>query len=263
MIRRDEADASWLIHQAAHAYIAGQIACHWIGSGAMVPAPRAELLVAAACHDAGWAAAEQQPRINGDGLPRTFTEMDLLDHFSIWRHSIEAVFAQNRYAGLLTSLHCTALYEQRLTLVDDPPDDRARIRVFLEKWHAWQRLLIAALTDHPRYGPVVNAPRLGENLRLLQVWDYLSLLLCMSTVREQTLEDVPLAGGQRGTLRVAASGEHGMALDPFPLDQPLALWIDARSLSGGPFASDAALRAVLVDVPYRPLVFEITRFDAE
>ncbi len=262
MIRRDETDAIWLIHQAAHAVMAGQIAAHWTGSGAMVAAPRDELLIAAICHDAGWAAAEQHPRINGDGLPRTFTEMDLLDHFSIWQHGIEAVFVQNRYAGLLTSLHCTALYEQRLRLVDDPPQDRARIQVFLEKWHGWQRLVIAALTDHPRYSSAVHPPRLGENLRLLQVWDYLSLLLCMSTVRERTLEDIPLATGERGTLRVAASGERGMALDPFPLDQPLTLWIDARRLTGGPFASDEKLRDALVDVPYRPLVFEITRFDA-
>jgi len=262
MIRREEADTLWLIHQAAHAYIAGQIADHWIGSGTMDITPREELLLAATYHDAGWAAAEQRPHINADGLPRTFTEMDLLDHFSIWQHSIEAVFVQNRYAGLLTSLHCTALYEQRLQYVADPPEDRAHIQSFLETWHTWQRKQIAALTDHPRYGSAVNAPRLGENLRLLQVWDYLSLLVCMSTVREQTLEDIPLATGERKTLRAAASGPRGMALDPFPLDQPLTLWIDARAVAGGPFESDDALRGVLADIPYRPLVFEITNFDA-
>jgi hypothetical protein len=46
-------------------------------------------------------------------------------------------------------------------------------------------------------------------------------------------------------------------IDPFPLDGPLTLWIDARQVIGGPFADDAGLRRALDDVPYRPLVFEV------
>ena len=47
MIRREETGTVWVIHQMAHAYIAGLIAKHWVGSGAMTPEPREELLVAA------------------------------------------------------------------------------------------------------------------------------------------------------------------------------------------------------------------------
>ncbi len=258
MIRREESGTTWVIHQAAHAVIAGQIAEHWTGTQNMTLAPRDALLIAAGNHDAGWIANEHTPRINAKGQPRTFTEMGLNEHFAIWEHSIQSVFAQNRYAGLLTSMHCTALYEQRLRFVADPPGDRAQIEAFLARWHAWQDALINALKNHPLYALAVGPQPLADNLRLLQVWDYLSLVLCMSPVHEQALDDVPLGNGARGDIDIAGNGERGMTLDPFPLDQPLRLWIDARQVIGGPFESDEALQFAMKDVPYKPLAFEIT-----
>jgi hypothetical protein len=183
--------------------------------------------------------------------------MPLDVHFAIWEQSITAVHKQNRYAALLTALHCLALYEMRLKFLADPPEDRARIEVFMTRWRVWQEQLVAALTDHPRYGLYVQPDVLARNVRLLQVWDYLSLVLCMSSVFEQTLEDVPLDDNHRVTVQIAGSGQRGMALDPYPLDAPLTLWIDARQVLGGPFADNASLQAALVDVPYKPLVFEI------
>jgi len=257
MIRREEADATWLIHQAAHAYIAGQIAEHWVGNGSMQLSPREELVLAAYAHDSGWIRAEQRPVLNHYGQPATFTEMRLDDHFDIWRDSIQIVFAQNRYAGLLTSLHCSALYEQRLRYVDDPPSAKARIRHFLEERHAWENRLIEALSTHPRYGLAVVPEALALNLRLLQVWDYLSLLVCMGPVFEQTLDDVPLHGQERVVIQVAANGPRGIAIDPYPLRQPLTIWIDARPVIGGPFASDEDFQRRLAETGYKPMVFEI------
>ncbi len=256
MIRREEPETTWVIHQAAHAAIAGQIAGHWIATPYGKASPREDLLIAASGHDAGWAAAERQPRINAQGQPRTFTEMDLDEHFGIWQDSIEAVFVQSRYAALLTSLHCSALYDMRLRFVDDPPEDQARIRAFLRERQAWQDDLIAALRDNPRYAPAVAPDALATNLRLLQVWDYLSLLVCMSPVHKQTIEDVPLGNEHRATLRIAPRGLRGMAITPFPLDAPLTVWIEARQVCGGPFAGDADLQAALCHAPYQPLVFE-------
>ncbi|NDJ76281.1 MAG: DUF3891 family protein [Chloroflexi bacterium] len=257
MIRREEPGSIWVIHQAAHAYTAGQIAEHWVGNGNMAVRPREELVLAAYAHDSGWAAHEQQPRINGHGKPRTFTEMGLEEHFTIWRDSIGAVFAQNRYASLLTSMHCSALYEQRLQYLADPPEDQAKIRAFLEQQHTWEKNLITALNDHPLYSVAIQPGYLSDNLRLLQVWDYLSLLVCMSPVHEQVLEDVPIHNGQRDVLYVSSSGPRSMALEPYPLDQPLTLWVDARQVIGCPFDNDDEFRRALDGVPYKPLVFEI------
>lgn len=257
MIRREETGTIWVIHQMAHAYIAGLIAKHWVGSGAMTFEPREELLIAALNHDAGWLTAEDHPSVNADGQPHTFTEMPLDVHFDIWEQSISAVHRQNRYAALLTVQHCLALYEMRLKFLADPPDDRARIDVFMTRWRVWRDQLTAALTDHPRYGLYVRPETLARNLRLLQVWDYLSLVLCMSPVFEQTLDDVPLSETHRVTIHIAGNGQRSMALDPYPLDTPLTLWIDARQVIGGPFEDDAGLQAALADVPYKPLVFEI------
>ncbi|MBN1679435.1 MAG: DUF3891 family protein [Anaerolineae bacterium] len=257
MIRREETTAMWVIRQAAHATISGQIAAHWLDRQYVAAHPREELLMAAYCHDAGWALVDAQPRINAAGLPRTFTEMDLSEHFTIWQRSIQSVFAQNRYAGLLTSLHCTALYDQRLVHIDDPPADRARIHDFLDTQHAWEHTLIAALSDHPRYALAVQPAVLQANLRLLQVWDFLSLLLCMSEVPERSLDNVPLLPGQHTVLQVAPDGPRHMVLHPFPLEQPLTVWIDAQQVIGGPFDTDAALQNTLSQTPYRPMVFEL------
>lgn len=224
--------------------------------------PRADLVLVATTHDAGWVDAERQLGLNEQGIPRTFTEMPLDDHFVIWTNSIESVAYQNRYAGLLTSRHCTALYEQRLRFVADSPEEKVRVRAFLAHWQNWQAGMIAALADHPYYASAVQPDRLAENLRLLQVWDYLSLLLTMSVVHEMVLDDIPLNFGVRGTMQVASQGQRGMMLDPYPLDESLAFWVDARQVIGGPFDSESDFQAALADMPYQPLHFEISPLNA-
>ena len=253
MIRREEPDAVWVIHQTAHARLAGVFAEHWLADFA----PREALVLAALNHDAGWPEFEQRPRVNAAGWPRSFLEMGAEEHFTIWERSIWAMFAQDRYAGLLTSLHCAALYERRLHV---PPAvtaaRQAEIEAFLSKWRAWQDELVATLRDHPHYGPAVQPETLARNLRLLQVWDYLSLMLCWGPVKEDALAEVPF-GEETGTLRLAGDGQRALLLDPYPLDAPLTLWVDARRVVGGPFSDDAALQRALADVPYQPLAFEV------
>ncbi len=253
MIRREEPEAVWIIHQTAHTRLAGQLAEHWQADFA----PREALILAALNHDAGWVEFEQQPRANADGWPRSFLEMDAEEHFTIWERSIWAMFAQDRYAGLLTSLHSAALYERRLHGLPAVTTARqAEIEAFLGKWRPWQEELIAALRDHPHYGPAVQPEMLARNLRLLQVWDYLSLVLCWGRVLEEMLDDVPL-GETTVTLRLAGAGQRALLLDPYPLDASLTLWVDARRVVGGPFSSDADLQRALADVPYQPLAFEV------
>ncbi len=253
MIRREEPDAVWLIHQTAHTRLAGEIAAHWQADFA----PREALILAALNHDAGWPEFEQHLRVNAEGWPRSFLEMGAEEHFTIWERSIWAMFVQDRYAGLLTSLHSAALYERRLHVPPaDPAARQTEIEAFLGKWRAWQDEVIAALRDHPYYGPAVQPETLKRNLRLLQVWDYLSLMLCWGPVKEDTLAEVPL-DDTACTLRLAGEGRRTMLLDPYPLDAPLTLWVDARQVVGGPFADDDALQRALAEVPYRPLMFEI------
>ncbi len=77
MIRRHEPDTIWVIHQGAHAHLAGQIAAHWIGNNIKL-SPREELILAATIHDTGWAAAEETPRLNAYGLPRSLMETETI-----------------------------------------------------------------------------------------------------------------------------------------------------------------------------------------
>lgn len=262
MIRREESGGMWVIRQAAHAFVAGQIAAHWRPSPETTDLSlQEELRVAAQWHDDGWLASDQRPRINPNGLPRSFMEMDTDEHFKIWSGSIAGVFAQNRYAGLLTSLHCTALYELRLENFGDPPDVQAQIRSFLGRQHGWEEALITDLEAHPRYGAHVTPDALARNLRRLQVWDYLSLLLCMGPVPEMDIPDVPWGDDQRVTLHVRAGDNRSLLIDPYPLDGPLQMWIDAQPVDGAPFASSEALRAALERAAYLPLVLNVCPAD--
>ena len=250
MIRREESESMWLIHQAAHAYVAGQIAEHWVGNGTLRLEPREELVLAAYAHDTGWAEAERCPALNRYGQPATFTEMELEEHLAIWQRSIDCVFAQNRYAALLVSLHCTALYEQRLRYVDDPPAQKTRIREFVGERHRWEDSLIAALETHPRYGLAVQPDHLALNRRLLQVWDYLSLLVCMGPVFEQTLEDVPVGEHERAIL-VVANGPRDCA----NRIRRSAAVIDARQRAKGR-SSRSMPFGTSWRTSYRPIMFE-------
>lgn len=251
MIRRHEPGAIWLIHQGAHAFLAAQIAAHWTGLGA--DALREELILTAAVHDAGWTSAEQPPTLNPDGLPRSFMEMPMRQHMQIWRSSIESAFAQNPYAGLLTSLHCTALYAARQANETDAPEDAAAIAEFVAERRGWEEALAIDLRDHPRYSAGAAEGMLAESLRRLQVWDYLSLLACLGPEQDTHLDDVPLADGCRRPLHVTPGEGRQVVVDPFPLDMPLEVWIAARRLPDATFAADDALAEALVEVPYEAL----------
>ncbi len=145
----------------------------------------------------------------------------------------------------------------RLNAWNDPPDAREDITAFLESQRRWERGLIAELHDHLRYGAAVTNERLSENLRLLQVWDYLSLLACMGPRQVEMVPNVPFEPGKRVPIQVEPSGMRTIRLEPFPLDGPLTVWLDARRLRGAPFDSEDALQNALDGAAYEPLALAI------
>jgi|GEM_PF-4456918 len=238
MIRMTTEDGFWLYTQRVHAFIAGQIAQAWQLSP-IDPLP--ELLLTATIHDDGWAERDEKPLRNSDGLPRTFTELDLDDHILIWERGIRRITETNLYAGLLVSLHSTSLYERRLKSGrdDDVPQTRARIQRYIAEQLIFQADLEAFLAAH--YGKLVQNPKLQHNRELLQVWDGMSLLLCVGAARDvQTITVGDLS------IEMMVDDTGILWMEPWPFDpesDTLTVYGEARFLPHRIFETDAALQA--------------------
>jgi hypothetical protein len=248
MIRRDFEGGVLLIPQTAHAWVAGQLALRWGNERFARPEPWEELMLIASQHDSGWAEWELAPRIHPDGRPVGFMEMELEEHFAIWQRSAERMQPTSLYGALLISMHATALYEGRLAdeARGDTPESRARIRGFIEEQLGYQEGMRSALDGHPRYGPALEEGPLGEALRLLQVWDWLSLLVLMGPLPSTTLEGVPVAAGERTTMRLAPRDERTLTLEPYPFGEaPFVVRADGRWMAQRRFRHNALFRRAL------------------
>jgi hypothetical protein len=228
MLLRPDGDDVICIGQPAHAWLSGQLARNW---GLEPVEPREEVCLATDQHDAGMADWDAAPELNRDtGLPYSFIEMPLATHIRLWTHAPQRVLSQSRYAALLVSMHGTALYEMRdLAKLSD--DDAAAVRRYLADQRALQERLAEGL----------DATEVARNQRLIWIWDFLSLGLCLGwhgrslegiTIREHTIEPWPFAP-DRVTLRT-----------------------EGRRLSGS-FDDEQEMRAALASAPWVTVSFEL------
>src|SRR4029453_11556571 len=71
------------------------------------------LVIATERHDDGWAVWEQSPRVDGDGKPVGFLDVDVRAHLAFYRAGIAAITEEDADAGLLVSMHGAGIYRQR------------------------------------------------------------------------------------------------------------------------------------------------------
>jgi Protein of unknown function (DUF3891) len=230
VLLREEGDAVVCIGQPAHAWLSGQLARAW----ALDPVePWEEVCLAAEQHDIGMAEWDAAPELNpATGLPYSFMEMPLATHLRLWSAAPHRVVAQSRYAAVLVSMHGTALYEMR-DLARMSETDAYAVRGYL----AQQRELQA------RLGAGLDREQVRRNQRLIWIWDFLSLGLCLRW-EGRSVEGIEL-------------GEH--TIEPWPFrDEEVVLRTEGRRLDG-PFEDEAAMRAALEAAPWVDLRFELAR----
>lgn len=227
MLLREDGDAIVCIGQPAHAWLAGQIARAWSDP----VEPRDEVCLAADQHDQGMAGWDAAPELNREtGLPYSFLEMPLGTHLSLWSAAPLMVLTQSRYAALLTSMHGTALYEMR-DLGKMSLHDADRVRAYIAAQRALQERLAEGL----------DRDEVRRNQRLIWVWDFLSLALCLRwdgrSVDGITVDD--------GTI------------EPWPFrDGAVTLRTEGRRLEGR-FSDEGAMRTALAEAPFVELRFEL------
>lgn len=221
--RVHEGEGIVAISQPAHAWVADQIARNWGNEKFGEFQPAADVYIAAALHDIGYLDWEQNPTLNPEsGLPYTFLELPTEARLAIWRKNIRNMMPYGRYPALLVSLHFTHLCEQHRKF--NSPKDFELEKKFLHEQEELQRALVTSLQNDFYYGPWASDENVERNARLVSVWDWISLSLCIGFEEERVIANVPSASGEM-SLTMAIKDGHIVRFDPWPFrsEEPLQI----------------------------------------
>lgn len=245
MIVQPSDDGLLLFKQTDHALLSAAFATAWGNDQIPALTKREELLVAAARHDDGWAEWELAPRLDAAGRPVDFIHIPVSEHVVLYKRGIDLVEAEDGYAGLVASMHGERLYTRPFHPGMDPridhlkDDDLALARTYVQGEHDRQQRLLVELSDED----LTDAA--DEAWRLLQVWDRLSLLVCLAPIDAKVEQTMPLITGTHGDVRIEIRGDDGgvLRLDPYPFTcTPAEFTIEARHTSSSRWDSDEDFR---------------------
>jgi hypothetical protein len=189
------------------------------------------LVIATERHDDGWAVWEQSPRIDVDGKPVNFLEVDIRSHLAFYRAGIAAITEEDADAGLLVSMHGAGIYRQRYGL--DPG-------LGLSRAEQEQELVDAFVAEQEaKFGGSVGGRQ--QDYELLQLFDRLSLYFCM---RDAGVEAAELQG-----YAIEPVAPWQVTLSPYPFgEQPLRASLLRRVIPKSGGADVLATPAERVDV---------------
>jgi hypothetical protein len=243
--RRD--GALLVVLQTDHAGLAGDLADHW-GNAIFAPAGPS-LRLAARHHDDGWLAWESRPRIDpATRRPFQFTDLPVREHASFYLAGIDALAREDPYAGLLVCLHLAGLHQRRfgtdpgIPLRPLPPDEEAVRQQLLAELDVRQRELRDACAGACDPHLLEDSP-LWANYKLLQIFDRLSLHLCLDPPQTFTLGPVPTdLDGTVTEVAFRAAGD-ALVVSPFPFGvDPLIVRLTARRIPDRDYADDEDFR---------------------
>jgi hypothetical protein len=235
-------DGLYAVTQQEHARLAGRLAELWGAERFPLGPTRDSLIIAAACHDDGWEGLDSAPYVNDDeGRPAHFLEVPLETTVGPYGEGVDAIYGDDRYAGVLASMHWAGLYSARFGLQEGGLLEHPLAR------HA------AATQDHRAAETAHQIWQENGGLRseleaqrwrdyeLLQALDLISLTLCLIETRAASPDEtLPAAtnlraidqppGGRSVSLVPATPGDHSdltirvrepgvVEVDPFPFTQ--------------------------------------------
>ncbi len=240
-----------LIRQTAHGQLSGDLARGWGNDRFCCPQPLPSVVLAAAEHDNGWAEWERQPRVDpATHLPYQFWSLPPGEHLGFYWRGVERVLSADRYAGLLVSLHCAGLYNQRfgtdpsIPIKTYPPAERRIVAEFLERLDRQQARVWNELKHDPAESPAAADEVVWANYKLLQIFDRFSLYLCMPPLDHRTLGPAPVDyDGTVVTLEFRPDNDETVAVSPYPFrDDPFRVSVEARLVPKRHYANDEDFR---------------------
>jgi len=112
----------WLITHPEHGRVAGELCAHWGNDRFQTPAQHEALLLAATHHDDGWYELDGRPSFNAEqARPAHFLELPLEMTVGPYGRGVDSVYARDRHAGALVSMHWAGLYHTRFGLHGGQP----------------------------------------------------------------------------------------------------------------------------------------------
>ena len=242
MIVRPTGDTAEIVMQVDHAVISGQLAEAWAGE----IAARDSLIVAARLHDIGWRHWEAEPRLNTDtDQPTNFLNVQIDEHLRLYRLGIEEVAAVDPYAGLLVSMHSAGIYTGRYGTQPALKLTRAPdVQSLVDDFVAEQEARYEAVRD----GLDVSQDELWRNYLLLQVFDRLSLRVCLGDPAGPGPMEVVLPEDRTLTITLDDDGIERLDPWPFAADE-VTVEIPWRVVPLDGYADDAALQAAIATAP--------------
>ncbi|MEM7030274.1 MAG: DUF3891 family protein [Chloroflexota bacterium] len=259
MIRRRD-NPSILITQTVHGWVAGQFAAYWGNEQFQIPALTKDVILTAYNHDNGWLEWEQMPQLNASGYARDFVEMPAETHTALWQKSIDRLNAQNPYAALLGSMHARYLVGGRIRGNDeDSAAEKAALQKFVDDVTERGTKLKETLSTVPYFSAACTEPNLSANFRLIQVFDWLSLLVCMNRLTTTTIEDVPAyPATKRLELDFIPLNEQAFTISPWPFSVPeFELVVEMQHLSQASFDNQQAFNQVWQMRTTRQVVYSV------
>lgn len=232
MIRKPWDEDKWLLtRQPEHARVSGLIAVSWNFAD---DKPHSEVKLAIARHDDGWREAEEAPVINEAGDPMTYLETPPERAMEIAERSIRLLYDEGKYyAARLVAGHFTHL-AYRFDLGQVGPRTAQAIGRFIGDQNGLMvRCANTRLNGRSRSAGITvedasatSGDNYAKDLRLLQVCDLLSLLICGEFSGEMVIEDVPYLPDTT-TFTVSGKGDLNLGLSPMPFKKPLRGLLEA------------------------------------
>jgi hypothetical protein len=256
MILQETSGGLLVFRQTDHALLSAAFATAWGSEAFPPPEPREEVLIAAARHDDGWAEWELAPTVDDEGRPVDFIHIPVDEHVELYSRGIDLVCREDAFAGLVCSLHGERLYTRPFEAGMDPRIERLDGRrreladAYVAAEHHRQAERATSIGD-----PDVDV-RAEEAWRLLQVWDRLSLFVCMRPLVPESSWTMPPVGGIDGDLRIEVRGsEDGeILLSPYPFSaEPATFTVEATHLGSQRWTSHGDFRQAFRSAERRTL----------
>lgn len=244
-----------LIRQVDHGLLSGEVARRWGNARFQRPEPLEPVVLASALHDEGWREQDEVPLFDARArAPLHWRDIDVASHVVFYAEGIGRVAARDPYAGLLVSMHGAGIYLRRygtyqVKMTKLAGADREPIDRFVAEQEAEQvRLKRVVWTPEVRRAEFERT--LWFHYELLQIWDRLSLFVCLNDPRrpaQDRLGPMPVtAAGPVLELHVRAAGDGRIELDPYPFDTPsLETVVAARAIPDRPYETADDVRAAL------------------
>jgi hypothetical protein len=157
----------------------------------------------------------------------------------------------------LVSMHYTWLAQMHPHYED--PHAAMLTQDFLDTQAAYQSFAFASLRRDPHYAAAASAESFTRNRRLVSLWDWLSLLICMGRREPEVIREVPTAKGLGEIIMRPKEGDPwGFTLAPWPFrGSSIKLVCEARLLDKK-YRTTHEMQMAIKNARILPLQFELS-----